>query len=120
MPAWNAKAMPCIQSASTRAPSSAGEAAARRIMESDPPYDATVWARLGAELGVLGLSVPEADGGAGGTLVDQVHYDPHAGLMAVLARAERAPAPAVRARNRSMDSPLPPSTPVSNFLAPPG
>ena len=30
-----------------------------------------MWARLGAELGVLGLSVPEADGGVGGTLVDQ-------------------------------------------------
>jgi alkylation response protein AidB-like acyl-CoA dehydrogenase len=30
-----------------------------------------VWARLGSELGVLGLSVPEADGGVGGTLVDQ-------------------------------------------------
>ena len=49
----------------------AGETAARRVMESDPPYDAAVWARLGAELGVLGLSVSEADGGAGGTLVDQ-------------------------------------------------
>ena len=40
-------------------------------MESDPPFDPKVWARLGAELGVLGLSVPEADGGVGGTLVDQ-------------------------------------------------
>ena len=40
-------------------------------MESDPPFDAKVWARLGGELGVLGLSVPEADGGVGGTLVDQ-------------------------------------------------
>ncbi|MCV7282170.1 acyl-CoA/acyl-ACP dehydrogenase [Mycolicibacterium flavescens] len=43
----------------------------RAQMESDPPFDAKVWARLGAELGVLGLAVPEADGGAGGTLVDQ-------------------------------------------------
>lgn len=49
----------------------AGEQAARRAMESDPPFDATVWGRLGAELGVLGLSVSETDGGAGGTLVDQ-------------------------------------------------
>ena len=49
----------------------AGEQAARAVMESDPPFDAAVWRRLGAELGVLGLSVPEADGGAGGTLVDQ-------------------------------------------------
>lgn len=43
----------------------------RAVMESDPPFDAKVWARLGAELGVFGLAVPEADGGAGGTLVDQ-------------------------------------------------
>jgi alkylation response protein AidB-like acyl-CoA dehydrogenase len=47
------------------------EQTVRRLMESDPPFDAKVWARLGAELGVLGLSVPEADGGVGGTLVDQ-------------------------------------------------
>ena len=43
----------------------------RLLMESDPPFDPKVWARLGGELGVLGLSVPEADGGVGGTLVDQ-------------------------------------------------
>ena len=43
----------------------------RALMESDPPFDPKVWARLGGELGVLGLSVPEADGGVGGTLVDQ-------------------------------------------------
>ena len=43
----------------------------RTLMESDPPFDPKVWARLGGELGVLGLSVPEADGGVGGTLVDQ-------------------------------------------------
>jgi len=43
----------------------------RGLMESDPPFDAGVWARLGSELGVLGLSVPESDGGVGGTLVDQ-------------------------------------------------
>jgi alkylation response protein AidB-like acyl-CoA dehydrogenase len=47
------------------------EQAVRRLMESDPPFEPKVWARLGSELGVLGLSVPEADGGAGGTLVDQ-------------------------------------------------
>ena len=39
----------------------------RQLMESDPPFDPKIWARLG----VLGLSVPEADGGVGGTLVDQ-------------------------------------------------
>ncbi|WP_238949209.1 acyl-CoA dehydrogenase family protein [Mycobacterium sp. IDR2000157661] len=43
----------------------------RGLMESDPPFDPKVWERLGGELGVLGLSVPEADGGVGGTLVDQ-------------------------------------------------
>ncbi len=48
----------------------AGEQSARAVMESDPPFDAKVWGRLGAELGVLGLVVPEDDGGAGGTLVD--------------------------------------------------
>jgi alkylation response protein AidB-like acyl-CoA dehydrogenase len=48
-----------------------GEQSARTLMESEPRFDPKVWQRLGAELGVLGLSVPEADGGAGGTLVDQ-------------------------------------------------
>lgn len=43
----------------------------RRLMESDVTYDAAVWRRLGSELGVLGMSVPEADGGVGGSLVDQ-------------------------------------------------
>ena len=47
------------------------EQTVRRLMESDPPFDAKVWTRLGTELGVLGLSVPEADGGVGGSLVDQ-------------------------------------------------
>jgi alkylation response protein AidB-like acyl-CoA dehydrogenase len=47
------------------------EPTVRRLMESDPTFDAKVWARLGGELGVLGLSVPESDGGVGGTLVDQ-------------------------------------------------
>ena len=48
-----------------------GEEAARRVMESEPRFDAAVWRRLGSELGVLGMSVPEADGGVGGSLVDQ-------------------------------------------------
>lgn len=48
-----------------------GEQAARVLMESEPRFDRKVWQRLGTELGVLGLSVPEADGGVGGTLVDQ-------------------------------------------------
>ncbi len=45
------------------------EAAVRRSMEDGD--DRTVWGRLGAELGVLGLAVPEESGGAGGGLVDQ-------------------------------------------------
>ena len=47
------------------------EATVRRLMESEPRFDPTVWRRLGSELGVLGMSVPEADGGVGGSLVDQ-------------------------------------------------
>jgi alkylation response protein AidB-like acyl-CoA dehydrogenase len=47
------------------------EATVRRLMEAEVPFDTKVWNRLGAELGVLGLSVPEADGGVGGSLVDQ-------------------------------------------------
>ncbi|PND58835.1 acyl-CoA dehydrogenase [Mycobacterium sp. ENV421] len=47
------------------------ESTVRRLMESEVPFDAKVWNRLGAELGVLGLSVPEDDGGVGGSLVDQ-------------------------------------------------
>lgn len=48
-----------------------GEQTVRTLMESEPRFDPLVWARLGSELGVLGLAVPESDGGAGGTLVDQ-------------------------------------------------
>ena len=48
-----------------------GEAAARRLMESEEVFDVAVWRRLGSELGVLGMSVPEAAGGVGGSLVDQ-------------------------------------------------
>jgi alkylation response protein AidB-like acyl-CoA dehydrogenase len=47
------------------------EQSVRNLMESDPPFDPKVWTRLGAELGILGLSVPEADGGVGGSLIDQ-------------------------------------------------
>ena len=47
------------------------ERAIRAVMEFDPPYDPAVWTRLGTELGVLGLAVPESAGGAGGTLIDQ-------------------------------------------------
>lgn len=47
------------------------EATVRRLMESEPRFDPAVWRRLGSELGLLGMSVPEADGGVGGSLVDQ-------------------------------------------------
>ncbi|WP_219416823.1 acyl-CoA dehydrogenase family protein [Pseudonocardia nigra] len=49
----------------------ADEATVRRLMDGEPGHDPAVWARLGGELGVLGLAVPEALGGAGGGLVDQ-------------------------------------------------
>ena len=47
------------------------ETAVRRLMESETRFDPAVWRRLGSELGVLGMAVPESDGGAGGSLVDQ-------------------------------------------------
>jgi alkylation response protein AidB-like acyl-CoA dehydrogenase len=47
------------------------EQAVRRLMAADPPHDPALWRRLGAELGILGLSVPESDGGVGGSLIDQ-------------------------------------------------
>ena len=47
------------------------ESSVRRLMEADVRFDRAVWRRLGSELGVLGMSVPESDGGVGGSLVDQ-------------------------------------------------
>lgn len=47
------------------------ETAVRAAMESEQQFDPQVWRRLGSELGVLGMAVPEADGGVGGSLVDQ-------------------------------------------------
>jgi alkylation response protein AidB-like acyl-CoA dehydrogenase len=47
------------------------EAAVRKLADSESGYDTDLWGRLGGELGVLGLAVPEELGGAGGTLVDQ-------------------------------------------------
>lgn len=46
------------------------EQTVRKLMESAPTYDSMTWNRLGAELGVLGLAVPESRGGSDGTLVD--------------------------------------------------
>ncbi|QEC47058.1 acyl-CoA dehydrogenase [Baekduia soli] len=44
-------------------------ARARAAMERDDPFDPAVWAEL-AEMGWLGLLVPEAAGGAGGSVLD--------------------------------------------------
>ncbi|MEV6060967.1 acyl-CoA dehydrogenase family protein [Nocardia asteroides] len=46
------------------------EATVRRLMESTPAMDHKAWARLGTELGVLGLGVPEDLRGSGGGLVE--------------------------------------------------
>lgn len=48
-----------------------GEVAVRAQMESERSHDPRLWTRLGGELGVLGLAVPEALGGSGAGLVDQ-------------------------------------------------
>lgn len=47
------------------------QAVVRRVMESAQGVDRALWARLGGELGALGLAVPEELGGSGGTCVDQ-------------------------------------------------
>ena len=48
-----------------------GEQVVRRLTETDTGHDPALWARLGGELGVLGLAVPEELGGAGGGPADQ-------------------------------------------------
>ncbi|UGQ11104.1 acyl-CoA/acyl-ACP dehydrogenase [Yinghuangia sp. ASG 101] len=47
------------------------EAVVREHMESELGHDPGLWRRLGTELGVLGLAVPEAYGGDGAGLVAQ-------------------------------------------------
>jgi alkylation response protein AidB-like acyl-CoA dehydrogenase len=47
------------------------ESAVRTAMESELGHDPDVWRSLGTELGILGLAVPEADGGEGAGLVYQ-------------------------------------------------
>ena len=47
------------------------ESVVRQMMESETGYDASLWKRLGSELGVLGLSVPEEYDGADAGLVAQ-------------------------------------------------
>ena len=41
------------------------ESDVRRLMATEPGYDADIWQRMAAELGLLGLAIPEAYGGAG-------------------------------------------------------
>jgi alkylation response protein AidB-like acyl-CoA dehydrogenase len=41
------------------------ESDVRRLMATEPGYDADVWQRMADELGLLGLAIPEAYGGAG-------------------------------------------------------
>jgi alkylation response protein AidB-like acyl-CoA dehydrogenase len=41
------------------------EAEVRRLMETAGGFDPAVWTRMGAELGILGLAIPEEYGGAG-------------------------------------------------------
>ena len=81
------------------------EQTVRRLMESDPPFDAKVWARLGSELGVLGLSVPEADGGAGGTLVDQAVAVEELGAVAGLRAGVRHRVPGDPRAGRGLGGP---------------
>ena len=49
----------------------AGPAAVRAAMDSPTGYDPDLWRRLGADLGVLGLVVPEDLGGAGAGHVER-------------------------------------------------
>ncbi len=41
------------------------EAIVRKVMETESGYDARTWERLGTELSLLGLIIPEKNGGAG-------------------------------------------------------
>ncbi|WP_433461885.1 acyl-CoA dehydrogenase family protein [Spirillospora sp. CA-128828] len=43
----------------------APESEMRRVMETEAGYDPALWKRMGAELGLQGLAVPERHGGAG-------------------------------------------------------
>jgi alkylation response protein AidB-like acyl-CoA dehydrogenase len=47
------------------------ESRVRALMDTSSGFDRATWSRLGAELGVLGLSVPENLGGSGAGLVEQ-------------------------------------------------
>ncbi|RZT86649.1 alkylation response protein AidB-like acyl-CoA dehydrogenase [Pseudonocardia sediminis] len=49
----------------------ADSAKVRKAMDGDTGYDADLWRRLGTDLGVLGLAVPEELGGAGAGHVER-------------------------------------------------
>ena len=49
----------------------APESRVREWMASPLGYDQAVWSRLGGELGVLGLGIPEDIGGSGGGAVER-------------------------------------------------
>jgi len=46
------------------------ETEVRRRMETDSGFDPAVWRRMGTELGLQGLAIPEEYGGAGGGMVE--------------------------------------------------
>jgi alkylation response protein AidB-like acyl-CoA dehydrogenase len=45
--------------------------AVRELMETPPGYDTAVWKQLSTQLGLPGIAIPEAYGGAGFTFVEQ-------------------------------------------------
>ncbi len=49
-----------------------GPAAARRSVESGDRFDSVTWRRIGTEMGLAGLGLPETAGGAGGGLSELV------------------------------------------------
>ena len=49
---------------------SSAEADVRRLMATDLGYDAAVWAQMAGQLGLHGLAIPEAYGGAGFSFVE--------------------------------------------------
>jgi alkylation response protein AidB-like acyl-CoA dehydrogenase len=57
------------------------EAAVRRAMASPLGYDRDVWAAMASQLGVQGLAIPEAYGGAGFTFAEAAIVHEEAGRM---------------------------------------
>jgi alkylation response protein AidB-like acyl-CoA dehydrogenase len=46
------------------------ESEVRRLMESEPRYDESVWKQMAEQLGLQGLAIPEEHGGSGFTFVE--------------------------------------------------